>query len=111
MVLILLTALFASGFLASAYPTFARHRGWRISKHFANEMRPIPLLGLGTIVVVPVLAGFAGAWWHGLVVAAVGFFACLLLINYFRQASQLLSAIWMILFWVLTGILVVPSVL
>ncbi len=95
---IILTLIFAFGFIVVAYDQFASSKGWTI-KPWMRGNSFLKLSGVFSIFMAPALAFHMLSWWVVIFVIVAGFGCFFLLVTFLKQHTQIVAATGLVIGW------------
>lgn len=105
---IILTLIFAFGFIVVAYDQFALSRGWTINPWMRGNSF-LKLSGVFSIFMAPALAFHMQVWWFAILVVVAGFVCFFLFILLFKKHVQLVAASGLGIGWIWFATLLVRA--
>ena len=104
--LIILTLIFAFGFVVVAYDQFALKRDWTVKSWMRGNSFP-KLSAVFSIFMAPALAFYMLSWWAPIIVIVAGFGSFFLLVRLLKQHVQLVAVAGLTIGWGLFATLLV----
>ena len=105
---IILTLIFAFGFIAVAYDQIASSRGWTIQPWMTGNSS-LKLSGVFSIFMAPALAFHMLSWWISILVIVAGFGCFLLFVMLLKKHVQLIALAGLTISWVWFATLLVNA--
>lgn len=96
---IALTLLATFSWVVLGYDSYATKRGWPVGAMFAADVSTIKTIGIISLPVSAIAAGYFAVWWSAIVVLVASLFLAQGLTSIFRSFVQPISVIGLTICW------------